>query len=54
MTRSTKSRPIQLSPLAYGQALLRRVPRKLFFVPIALGALATAVGVVGIANAEEF
>jgi len=54
MTRSTKYRAIQLSPLAYGQALLRGVPRKLFFVPIALGALATAVGVVGIANAEEF
>lgn len=54
MTRSTKCRAIRLSPLAYGQALLRRVPRKLVYVPIALGALATVVGVVGIAKAEEF
>ena len=54
MTRSTKSRSIRLSPLAYGLDLLRRVPRKLFYVPIALGALAAVVGVVGLANAEEF
>ncbi len=54
MTRSTKCRAIQLSPLAYGQDLLRRVPRKLFYIPIALGALATVVGVAGPAKAEEF
>ena len=54
MTRSTKCRAIRLSPLACGQALLRRVPRKFFYVPIALGAFTTVVGVVGLANAEEF
>ena len=54
MTRSTKCRAIRLSPLAYGQALLRRVPRKFVYVPIALGAFTTVVGVVGLANAEEF
>ncbi len=54
MTGSTKCRAIQLSPLAYGQDLLRRVPRKLFYVPIALGALATVVGVAGPAKAQEF
>ncbi len=54
MTGSTKCRAIQLSPLAYGQSLLRRVPRKFFYVPMALGALATVVGVVGLAKAEEF
>ena len=54
LTRNTKCRAIRLSPLAYGQDLLRRVPRKLFYVSIALGALATVVGVVGLAQAEEF
>ena len=54
MRRSTKCRAIQLSPLAYGQDLLRRVPRKLFYIPIVFGAFATAVGVAGPAKAEEF
>ena len=54
MTRSTKFGAIQLSLLAFGRALMRSVPRILFYVPIALGVLATVVGFAGIANAEEF
>ncbi len=52
MTRSTKGRAIQLSPLTCRQDRLRRVIRKHVFVLIALGAFATAVGVLGSAKAQ--
>lgn len=54
MTRIAKCESIQASPLAYGLDLLRRIQGKFFYVPIALGAFATVIAVVGSAKAEEF
>lgn len=54
MMRHTKGQAIRLLPLAYGRGLLRLVPRKLLYVPSALGAIALFVGAAGLAMAEEF